>query len=241
MDEPASIEERAVQYGNTRLHYDLVRTDRRTLGFVVHPDTRVELRAPLQADAAEVDRRVLRKAAWILRQQRQFRSFLSVQPPKDYVSGETHRYLGKQYRLKVHPTAGASTVKLIGGRLHVHARHPRDPEHVAGLLAAWYRAKARIRFAQAVDKAVAVLTKHGVEQPVLEIRRMARRWGSCTPGGRILLNPELIQKPGPCIDYVAMHELCHLVHPDHSRAFYALLDRSMPDWKKWKAKLEEAE
>lgn len=239
MDETASIEERIVQYGNTHLRYDLVRTDRRTLGFVVHPDTRVELRAPLQADAAEVDRRVLRKAAWIVRQQRQFRNFLPVQPPKEYVSGETHRYLGKQYRLQVHATQGKGMVKLIGGRLHVHARHPRDPEQVAGLLAAWYRAKARIRFAQAVDKAALALRKHGVERPPVQLRHMTRRWGSCTPGGRILLNPELIRKPGPCIDYVAMHELCHLVHPDHGRAFYALLDRSLPDWKKWKGRLEE--
>jgi predicted metal-dependent hydrolase len=70
------------------------------------------------------------------------------------------------------------------------------------------------------------------------VQRLQKRWGSCTPKGTILLNPELVQAPGHCIDYVVIHELCHLVHPDHSSAFYKLLDRLMPEWKKWKERLE---
>ncbi len=234
------MEERSVQYGRTTVRYTLVRTPRRTLGFVVHPDTRVEMRAPHHAEAEKVDQFVLRRASWIVRQQDYFRSFLPVTPPREYVSGETHHYLGKQYRLKVHATAGVEAVKLSGGRIHVHTHHPQDRDHVAGLLAGWYRPKAIARFEQGVDEAMGALKKYKIARPEVIVRRMSMRWGSCTPKGRIMLNPELIKAPGRCIDYVVIHELCHLVHPDHSAKYYALLDRAMPDWRRWKDKLERA-
>ena len=233
------MEERSVQYGNTTLWYRLVRSDRRTLGFVIHPDTRVELRAPWGADVKKVDELVLRRAAWIQRQQDYFKTFLPVTPPRDYVSGETHLYLGKQYRLKIHATTALESVKLSGGRIHVHAHHPKEARYVAGLLAGWYREKATARFEHAVEQAMPLFTKHRLQRPSVIIRRMSNRWGSKTPKGRIMLNPELIKAPGRCIDYVVVHELCHLVHPDHSAKYYALLERVMPDWKRWKARLEE--
>lgn len=234
------MEERSVQYGTTTVWYTLVRSDRRTLGIEVHPDARVELRAPLNAEVAKVDELVLRKARWIVRQQDFFRSFLPAAPAKEYVSGESHRYLGKQYRLKVHATQGDEEVKLLSGRIHIHTHHPKDAEHVRGLLSGWYRSHAVARFEQAVDKAMPLFKKHGITRPAVRVQHMRKRWGSCTPKGTILLNPELIQAPGTCIDYVVVHELCHLVHPDHGPSFYRLLDRTMPAWSKWKRRLEGA-
>jgi len=233
------MEERSVQYGTTTLRYILVPTNRETLGYTVHPDGRVVLRAPYHATPAKADEMVLRRAAWIIRQQEFFRSFLPITPPREYVSGETHRYLGKQYRLKVHATQEAEEVKLSGGRLHVHTRHAKDRNHIAGLLAGWYQPKAVARFEKAIDDAMPLFKKYKIERPAVIVRRMSNRWGSFTPKRRIMLNPELIKAPGRCIDYVVIHELCHLVHPDHSTKFYALLERVMPDRKKWKAKLEE--
>ncbi len=75
------------------------------------------------------------------------------------------------------------------------------------------------RFEQAVDKAMPLFKKHGIARPAIRVQHMRKRWGSCTPKGTIMLNPDLIRAPGPCIDYVVIHELCHLVHPDHGRAF----------------------
>ena len=67
---------------------------------------------------------------------------------------------------------------------------------------------------------------------------MEKRWGSCTPQQKIILNPELIKAPVVCINYVILHELCHLVHHNHSKAFYRLLENFMPDWQKYKQLLE---
>jgi predicted metal-dependent hydrolase len=233
------MEERSIRYGTTTVWYTLVRSDRRTLGFVIHPDARVELRAPQAATPEAVDALVLKKARWIVRQQDFFRAFLPAAPAKEYVSGETHRYLGKQYRLKVHPSTTLEEVKLHGGRIHIHTHHPKDAEHVRGLLAGWYRSHATTRFELAVVKAMPLFKKHGIAKPTVRVHRLRKRWGSCTPKGIILLNPDLVQAPGHCIDYVVVHELCHLVHPDHSTAFYNLLDRVMPEWKKWKERLEQ--
>ena len=233
------MEERSVQYGNTTLWYTVVRSRRRTLGIEVHPDARLELRAPLEAATGKLDAMVLRKARWIVRQQDFFRGFLPAAPAKEYVSGETHRYLGRQYRLKVHAATDREEVKLIGGRIHIRARHPKDADRVRSLLAAWYRVHAERRFKAAVDKAIPLFRKYKVNRPRVRIQQLKKRWGSCSPKGIILLNPELMKAPGPCIDYVVVHELCHLVHPDHSKRFYDLLGRAMPDWEKWKMRLEE--
>lgn len=80
--------------------------------------------------------------------------------------------------------------------------------------------------------------KYEVEPNKLEIRKMKHRWGSCSTNGRILLNPELIKAPKACIEYVIVHELCHLVHGDHTKAFFDLQQKEFPEWKKWKRKFE---
>lgn len=231
------MEERRIAYGSTVLRYALARTERRTLGLIVHPDTRVEVRAPHGAPSEKVDALVLRKARWIMRQQDFFRSFLPIAPPRQYVSGESHGYLGRQYRLRIVQDR-RERVALSGGRLNVHLRDPSDRDRVRGLLAAWYRTKALQRFQHAVDAALPLFKKERPPRPAVFIKRFHKRWGSCTPSGTIFLNPELLKAPPRCIDYVVIHELAHLIHADHSARYYQLLDRTMPDWVRWKDRLE---
>lgn len=77
-----------------------------------------------------------------------------------------------------------------------------------------------------------------IEPESIVFRDMPTRWGSCTPKGKIILNPELIKAPKGCIEYVIIHELCHLIYLDHTRKFIDLQTKEMPDWEKWKTKLE---
>ena len=229
-----------VTYGAHTIPFDVIRTDRATLGIHVYPSGDVEVRAPLDTAAKEVRACVHRRARWIVRHQQRFNEIVRAQPVKEYASGETHRYLGRQYRLRVQGVGEAESegVRLVGRYFEVRTAQPVTPERTRELLDLWYRAKARFRLRERFATGCATMERYGVAAPPLQIRAMERRWGSCTPSGKVLLNPRLVLAPTACIDYVVVHELCHLRHPHHGRAFYGLLSRVMPDWRDRKARLE---
>src|SRR5690606_8352376 len=101
--------------------------------------------------------------------------------------------------------------------------------------------KAKEYFSKRVDVWVPWCRKHHLPEPRMRIHRMAKRWGSAGQDGRILLNPDLIHVPARCIDYVIVHEICHLRHPHHGPPFFRLLSSLLPDWKSVKERLERAE
>jgi hypothetical protein len=230
--------QQSVQYGTTTIQYDLHFAPRKTLGIDVHPDLSITVVAPQGSDLTDVAARVKKRGAWILRQQREFELYLPLVPPRQYVSGETHRYLGKQYRLKVVADA-VERVKLTRGRLFVYTPDPQQREQVQALLTEWYRGHAQHVFTERLAACFPRVAKYGLAYPELEIRQMEKRWGSCTAEGKVLLNLRLIQAPKKLIDYVVMHELCHLKEHHHGTAFYALLDRAMPDWRERRQLLNE--
>jgi predicted metal-dependent hydrolase len=108
----------------------------------------------------------------------------------------------------------------------------------AELMKVWYRERAKTKFAEIAEPIINRFVKYGVAPTSIYIQEMENRWGSCTPKGKIILNTELIKTPKHCIEYVITHELCHLVHRDHTKAFYELLSKEMSDWERWKKKLE---
>ncbi|MBI1877857.1 MAG: M48 family metallopeptidase [Chloroflexi bacterium] len=220
----------SIQYGDTTIEYHLSFAPRKTLAIEVHPDLRVTVRAPEGSELETIRQKVKKRVPWILRQQRQFESYLPKLPPRQYVSGETHRYLGRQYRLKV-SEGDSEGVKLSRGYFFITAPDKNDTERVKTLLLDWYRQQAERVFKERLEACLTKLRFLQLDEPELEIRQMDTRWGSCTPEGKILLNLRLIQVPKEYIDYVVMHELCHLKEHNHSRRFYELLNRVMPDWR----------
>ena len=115
---------------------------------------------------------------------------------------------------------------------------PGDPARVRRVLERWYAARARTQFRKRLGVCLGTAVGRSVDPPKLQIRRMTKRWGSCGPSGTLTLNLDLIRAPRPCIDYVIVHELCHLKHPNHSQEFYRLLSTAMPDWQERKMRLE---
>lgn len=131
--------------------------------------------------------------------------------------------------------ADKNEVKLYRGLLIIHCK---DARNIKEILNQWYREKAMLHFQEALKKSFILFKKHKIVKPELQIRLMEKRWGSCTPNGKIILNPELIKAPKGSIEYVVIHELCHLVHHNHTKAFYDLQKIIMPDWETWKERLE---
>ena len=221
-------------FGSATIAYRLRYSDRRTLGIAVTPEMAVIVTAPRGAAMDKIEEKLRKRAPWILQQQRFFLGFHPRTAPKQFVSGESHLYLGRQLRLQV--TEGKrNAVEYAGGHLQVTCK---SKSKAAQLVQDWYRLRAKLKFAEIAEPWIQRFAAYGVAPTGLYLQNMPLRWGSCTPKGKIILNPELIKAPKPCIEYVIVHELCHLVHHDHTAAFVALQTREMPDWEKWKAKLE---
>ncbi|TRZ41672.1 M48 family metallopeptidase [Robertkochia solimangrovi] len=227
-----------VAYGTQTIYFHLRRVERKTLAIEVHPDLSIWAIAPLKASLSDVKKRIVRRGTWINKQLNYFEQFLPRTPEREYVSGETHLYLGRRYLLRVRH-GEENSVKLKGGELFVYCKTKPKQELVRRLLAEWYYNHAKKRFDKVISEQIQRYKRFDIEAPEVEIRRMKNRWGSCTPKGKIILNPELIKAPGKCIEYVLIHELCHLVHPNHGKQFYALLGELLPGWVKWKEKLEQ--
>ena len=226
-----------VEFGGGLIAFRLRRSSRRTLAISVQPDLGVVVTAPEKAALATVLAKVRKRAVWIKRQQRYFSEFLPPTPPRQYVSGETHRYLGRQYRLKV-VEAEPAEVKLRGRFIWVQTPRKADTARVRESVEDWYLAHAKERLTRNFAESVARMGTRMASTPRMQVRRMRQRWGSWTRGGGVWLNPELVKAAGACIDYVVTHELCHAVHGNHGKKFYELLRRVMPDWEMRKRRLE---
>ena len=203
----------------------------------VQPDGRVLVDAPHGSKAPGIKAAVLKRARWILKQLKQQQALQRHTAPRQYISGETHWYLGRRYLLKVRPSDHSeATTKLARGRLTV-SLPAIAPAAVEAALDEWYRERAIAIFQQRLE-AIASELSWVKQLPPWQLRPMKKQWGSCSPKGRISLNPMLIKAPRQCIDYVILHELCHLKHHNHSDKFFRLLKRTMPNWEATKQKLD---
>lgn len=226
-----------IEFGRETICYEVRFLQRQTLGIEVHPDQRVVVRAPIGCAACLIAERVRRRASWISKQIAHFQCFSPRTPPRRYVSGETHLYLGRQYRLKL-VAEDVASVKMSRGQLVVSMSGNPCPERVQALLHRWYLDRARRVFSEVLDACLPRVKGH--QQPRLIVRAMQSRWGSLSQAGTMTLNVNLVRAPRACIEYVVVHELCHLRHRDHDAHFFRLLGRLMPDWEKRKQRLETA-
>jgi predicted metal-dependent hydrolase len=232
---------RTFPVGDEMLAYTLRRTGRRrTVGIFVEPDRRLVVLAPAGTATERVERMLRRRLPWIWRQRRELEALPPPPAPRQWVNGETHRYLGRQYRLKLEAGA-ARSVKLSGGYFRVTLPDPRDRATVRKLMESWYRERAAALVRGRVQKVLRATTWLDVAMPPISIRALTHRWGSTTRAGRIAFNVDLVKLPMPCIDYVVTHELVHLKIPNHSPAYWRLLGRVMPDWEKWRERLRRVD
>ena len=223
-----------VAFGSNEIGYEVKFSKRKTLGIKVHPTGDVEVLAPIDASAEAIEQRVLRRAQWIVRQQNYFKELGERSPEKRFISGESHYYLGRQFLLRVEE-GKPNSVRYKGRYFEIVCTPACKAKE---LMKEWYKSHAKIKFAEFAEPIIARFEKYGVAPSSLYIQEMDNRWGSCTPKGKIILNTQLIRAPRPCIEYVITHELCHLLYPDHTKAFWELLQKEMPDWERWKNKLE---
>ena len=231
--------QRSIRYGDARIVFGIrfVPKPRRRVSIHVLPEGSIRVDAPEDASPEVVIAAVRRRARWLwnaLEARRERRLHVL---PREYVSGESHFYLGRRHMLKVELVEKRTTgVKLLRGRLVV-AVPRRDPLLVRSLLEDWYRQRAREVFSRRLAELAPQMSGLSAV-PGFRLLTMRTQWGSCSPSGELVLNPQLVKAPRVCIDYVIYHELCHLREHNHSLEYYRLLESVMPDWVSHKQMLD---
>lgn len=229
----ASIEK--IEYGKEIIEFELVREDRKTFSIEVLPTTKIKVKAPEKKNKTDILNKVLKRAKWITKQKQYFVDNYKKPDEKRYVSGESFRYLGKQYRLKVIKSI-TDSVKLKNGYLMVES-FSKTPEE---LVNNWYENKARQIYERELDKCFKEFSSNNLNKPLLKIRKLKKRWGGYNKEKNIItMNIETIKASPSCIEYVIFHELCHSKHFSHNKAFYELLETKCKNWKFLKSKLEQ--
>lgn len=228
-----------IAYGDDTIQFRITRNPalRSKVRIHVHPDGVVEVEAPCAQSPQTIQHATQKRARWILRQLDSASATRAHSLPREYKSGETHFYLGRRYLLKVvKASTEPNSVALKGGQIRVALRHI-DPLAVQRHLKNWYQSRAEDYFSRRLIEVSHQLSwlKH---TPSMRLVAMKKQWGSCSPKGAIHINPWLIRAPRDCVDYVLLHELCHLREHNHSKRFYAILDRHMPEWRRTKARLD---
>jgi predicted metal-dependent hydrolase len=230
----SNTEEYSFIYGDEAVTYDVIRkvfaeSKKKKITIRVHPDCRVAVTAPQDAEKSAIHEAVMQRAQWIWNALVEFRTHLEYVQTKHYVSGEMQFYLGRRYVLKVVEDRDAiSNVKMERGKLLVTLNRFNEDKSklVKALVSGWYGVRAERVFHERLAELLPQATwVEGI--PSFRIMPMQKQWGSCSA-----------KAPKECIDYVILHELCHIAEYNHSERFWRLLTSVMPQWKEVKSKLD---
>jgi predicted metal-dependent hydrolase len=226
-----------IRWGTRETAAELRRTQQRLLRIEVGPTGAVVVFAPSGEDVTKIGSRVSLKGAWIFRSIDRVSNRPSRTPMRRFVSGETHLFLGKQYKLAIEQSEEPQ-IRIEGSRLALFTPRGDDPAQCRSLMKEFYAVAARSVFGDRLDAMIPPFSRKGLEKPPLIVRQMSKRWGSYTPKGRIILNVDLVRASPMLIDYVICHELAHAFHSHHGKQWSSLLSTVMPDWEYRKARLE---
>jgi len=230
------MESKIFNYGKYSYKYLLLREERKTISLVVKPDKVIVVKAPTEASKEEIESFLKRKWSWMKKQITYFDKYHRKVYRKEYVSGESFFYLGKQYKLVI-KKGKEEYVNFSKGVLELYTKKKlKDSKHNRDLLKKWYAKREKEVFTERYKIILRLFDYKFV--PELDIRKMNKRWGSFLSNKKIYLNPELVKASKNCIDYVITHELCHMVYKKHNSAFYNLLSSKCPDWELRKEELE---
>lgn len=234
-----NVTQRTVLLEGKPLEYTLERKNVKNVNLHVRKDGSVYVSANTFVSVQQVDDFLVSKAHFILNAQKRFRMQAEMRPqPKQYVSGETFYIQGRALRLKV-TQASRNRIFTDGVHIFLELKDLSDCTKRQRMVSNFLDQQCRDVFGGIVQEIYPVFQKYGVAMPIVRVREMDTRWGSClVRKGIITLNKRLLEAPRNCIEYVVMHEFCHFIHPNHSKHFYGFLSMLMPDWRERKALLD---
>ena len=216
---------------NDNLPIEIVRTKRRKTVSIQIVKGLVKVIIPEQLSDARIKTLIQKRNPWIRKKLREQSKIIQPEP-KEYVSGESFSYLGRNYRLKV-IVGTYDEVRLKSGYLEVELLKKSSEQKIRDLLLSWYKNRALERLTEKTNRYAAIM---GLTPQSVFVKDYKARWGSCFPDGKISYNWRIIIAPHHIVDYVVVHELCHLKHPNHSPAYWRSVKRVVPEFaifRKW--------
>jgi len=222
------------QYGTRIIQFDVLYRNRKTLEIGVELPDKVTVVAPLGTSEEVILQKVKSRAAWIVQKLFLFQR-MEVQPiRREMVNGESFLYLGRNYSLQLILDSGVKKpeVKLFQGKFYV-TTPDKDESRIKQALEQWYRAKTL----EKVQERVSYYQRYfDVSPTAIRVKEQQKRWASCTARNELLFNWRCVMAPSPVLDYIVVHEMCHMYHKNHSRDFWELLASILPDYedrKEW--------
>jgi predicted metal-dependent hydrolase len=212
------------------IEFTVIYSGRRTLGISVLPDSSVIVRVPYLTSFKTISRLVQQKSIWIIKNRDSYKEKDMSKLNRFYVIGETHLFRGNESVLKIEKSSKAY-IRFYDSTIELGLGNTDDTRSIKRLLYKGYKNEALIVFPDMMSKALQKYKNQMFNPAGLVIRTMKRRWGSCSRKGIITLSTELIKLADLYIEYVIIHELCHLKHHNHSARYYKLLSELFPEWK----------
>lgn len=232
-----------ITYGNRKIKFNIKRGRRKkTVALQIQPNSTVVVLSPYFLDKDKIMEIVRKRARWIIQKQEKIKKLNAEMPKKEFVSGESFPYLGREYRLKVIKSKleRSDACKLMGGRFRVEINNKFSDRGASKIvkenLFEWYIEHAKEKINERVQRYSKLI---GIIPQKIIIRNQEKRWGSCSHSGVLRFNWKAIMAPLSVLDYVIVHELCHRIHQNHSPDFWQKVGSVIPDYKKKREWLKE--
>ena len=230
----------SIDNGESKIYFEVKRKKVKNINLRINHKLEITVSANNHVPIHYIKEFVSSKAKWIEKNLNYYENIERTnQDKKENVNGESLRYLGRDYRLKVFKSSD-EYVKYFRGSIHLYTKDLEDTQKKENVINRWYKQRSEIIFKESLEKMYELVKLSDIKFPKLNIRKMKSRWGTCYyKNNKIIINSVLIKAPKDCIDYVILHELIHFKHNKHDNDFYKLLSILMPDWKDRKRILDE--
>ena len=224
-----------VEFGSRKIEFTVIYTARKTFGIKVSPDKTVHVSVPIETSMEEIEKWVVKKATWIFKQQHYFNTLELYDINYEIKSGYSVFYLGRQYKIIIE-ISKKEEVSYLGNQFLILVKKKENAPVIFGK---WLKERAIQKISEIALPLMKKFEKNYKVPSKIHFQEMPTRWGSCTVKNKLIFNPRLIHVPRRCIEYVIMHELCHLIHKHHNKDFFDFLTLKMPDWENRKQKLDQ--
>ena len=224
-----------ISYGIKEIEFNVEFRNRKTISISVEPPKNITVVAPLDTNEEEIRESVKLKGTWIIQKLFEFRNIESKRVNREFVNGESFMYLGRNYYLQIHvdeTLQNNSSVKLFRGKFHVYVKE-KDDELIKEAMEVWYREKTE----EQVKKRIKYYQKFFNKKPsAIKVKGQKKRWASCTSNNELLFNWRCVMAKSTALDYIVVHEMCHMYYMNHSQEFWDLVASVMADYevrKEW--------